>query len=161
MFKNRYLFATSLVILVFRALFCKQEMLTSWELGWPLWWQMESDIKNHVQAMELSVLVDLGVFSPLGRKLPWLELRGTFRIQYGFQRHRFDEAYYMRPHAQMCGFFNRTQGNLYRVGENLLTTLLWELCVCFLWRREGSFGSRLHPWGSWLHPWVGGCWELL
>lgn len=85
MFKNRDLFATSLVIVLFRALFSKQEMFKS--LAGHYGHKMESDIKNHMQAMKLSVLVDLGIFSLPGRKLSWLYLRGTFRTEYGFQQH--------------------------------------------------------------------------
>lgn len=50
--------------------------------------------------------------------------RETIRTEYKFQQHRFNEAYYMRPHVQMCGFFNGAQGNLNRAGEDLLTTSL-------------------------------------
>lgn len=64
--------------------------------------------------------------------------RETFRTEYRFQQHRFNKAYYMRPHVQMCGFFNGAQGDLDRAGEDLLTASLWELWLCLLWRREGS-----------------------
>lgn len=50
--------------------------------------------------------------------------RETFRTEYRFQQHRFNKAYYMRPHVQMCGFFNGAQGDLDRAGEDLLTASL-------------------------------------
>ena len=67
--------------------------------------------------------------------------REMFRTEYKFQQHWFNEAYYMHPHVQMCGFFNGAQGNLNRAGEDLLTTSPWELWLCLLWRREGSCGE--------------------
>lgn len=67
-FKNRYLFATSLDILVFRALFLQAGNVDSLRAWLAIMVANGEDIKNNVQAMELSVLVDLGIFSPLGEE---------------------------------------------------------------------------------------------